>query len=247
VKLLAEIPTKHLEEFSPLFDGDFALAHLVLEDKHYAEFYANQAKLGRLVIMDNSMHELPAPLSVGELLAAADIIKPSFVIPPDKLGDPKFNMDQFELCRKENLRHGHRLAAVLCGSNSAERNMFYNNVRPYIDMLCLPFREPRLEWFQDLVTSQPKYQSWPAHLHLLGVSSLEELEVFNHFLDTISWPRCTRSVDTNKMLKWGQKNTRMNKLPDVRSGTKLDFKATLDVSQKLDSFFNIAYMRRYLD
>src|SRR5262245_55980408 len=152
MKLLAEVPLKHMKDFAPLLDGEFALAHLVLSDKVYEEFHREQAKAGRLVILDHSMHELPAPLSVPEILEAAKRIKPSFVIPPDKLGDAKFTFTQFMLMQRENLPHGFRLAAVMCGENSAERASFFMNVRQYCDMLCFPFREPRLTWFQELRT-----------------------------------------------------------------------------------------------
>lgn len=246
MRLMAEIPTKHLAEFSPLMSGDFALAHLVLEDKTYEEFYREQSKKGRMVILDNSMHELPASLSCGEILEAADRIKPSFVIPPDKLGDVKFTYDQFEIFRKENLRHGHRLAGVLCGSNAAERAMYYQNIRAYVDMVCLPYREPRLEWFQELVQSLPKHVTWPPYIHLLGVSTLDELTVFNAVLDTVGWPRERRSVDTNKMVKWGLKNKRMDKLESLRGAGQLDFNVELDLSQKLDTLYNIAYMHKFL-
>jgi hypothetical protein len=244
---MAEIPTRHLSELSPLLDGDFALAHLVLENKDYAEFYLEQSKRGRMVILDNSMHELPASLSVGEILEAADRIKPSFVIPPDKLGDVKFTYDQFDLFRKQNLRHGHRLAAVLCGSNPAERAMYYQNVRQYIDMVCLPFREPRLDWFLELLRAMPRHATWPPFIHLLGVNTLDELTVFCQVLDQAGWPRANRSVDTNKMVKWGLKNKRMDKLESVRGAGALDFNTELDVSQKLDTLYNIAYIRKFLN
>lgn len=247
MRLMAEIPTRHLAEFSPLMDGDFALAHLVLENKQYEEFYREQSKAGRLVILDNSMHELPAPLSAGEILEAANRIKPSFVIPPDKLGDVKFTYGQFEITRKENLRHGHRLAVVLCGSNSAERNMFYQNTRQYVDMVCLPYREPRLEWFQELVGSTPKHVPWPPFIHLLGVSTLDELHVFNQVLDLMHWPRQNRSCDTNKMVKWGLKNKTINALESLRGAGPLDFNCELDLSQKLTTLWNIAYIRKFLN
>jgi hypothetical protein len=246
VKLSAEIPTKHLEELSPLMDADFSLAHLILEDKIYAEFYLQQAKAGRMVIMDNSMHELPASLSVGEILEAADRTKPSFVIPPDKLGDVKFTYDQFEILRKQNLRHGHRLAAVLCGSNSAERSMFFTNVRAYIDMICFPYREPRLTWFDELLTAIPKHAGWPPYIHLLGVNTLDELSVWNSKLDLVGWPRNGRSVDTNKMVKWGLKNKRLNALDSLRGAGPLDFKTEMDLSQRLDTIYNTAYIRKFL-
>jgi hypothetical protein len=246
VRLTAEFPTAHLAELSALTDGDFALAHLVLEDKAYAQFYKDQGRKGRMVILDNSMHELPESLSIGEILEAADRISPSFVIPPDKLGDVTFNYTQFELFRKANLTKGHRLAAVMCGSNAAERSMYFTNIRTYIDMLCFPYREPRYDWFIELQMTIPKHVAWPPYLHLLGVSSLEELTVWNAYLDKVEWPRKRRSVDTNKMVKWGMKNKRLDKMDSLRGAGPLDFSAKLDVSQQLDTIHNIAYIRKFL-
>lgn len=246
MRLLAEVPIKHMTEFAPLFDGEFALAHLVLEDKTYAEHMREQSKRGRMVILDNSMHELPAPLSVPEILEAAERIKPSFVIPPDKIGDVTFTYDQFEIMRKANLAHGFKLAAVMCGSNAAERATFFMNVSQHISMLCFPFREPRWEWMQELLGTVPKHRAWPAHIHLLGVSTLEELRLWNHTLDLVSWPHVRRSVDTNKMLKHGIANKRMSHLENVRTGTRLDFRAELTREQKEHTFFNIAYIRKFL-
>lgn len=246
MRLLAEVPTKHMAEFTALFDGEFALAHLVLSDKTYADYMLTQSKFGRLVILDNSMHELPAPLSVPEILEAADRIKPSFVIPPDKLGDVTFTYEQFEIMRKANLAKGHKLAAVMCGSNAAERATYYMNVRQYIGMICFPFREPRWEWMQELVRSVPKHSPWPPYIHLLGVSELAELQIWNHTLDGLGWPHSRRSVDTNKMLKHGIAGHRMNTMDSVRNGKKLDFGAELTREQKEHTFFNIAYIRKFL-
>lgn len=246
MRLTMEIPTKHLEELSPLCDGDFALAHLVLQDEHYAEFYASQSKKGRLVVLDNSMHELKNPLSVPEILSAAERIRPSFVVAPDKLGDPKFTYDQFQLMVSENRKHGFRLAVVLCGTNTAERSQFFMDTRQYADMLCLPFREPRLDWLSELLRAVPKHVAWPPFIHLLGVNELIEIPLINNLLDVAGWPRDRRSVDTAKPWKWALKGKRLSDLDSVRGAGMWDHTKELGVDAKSRAFYNIAYLRTFL-
>lgn len=88
MKLSLEIPTAYLRDFTPLTDLDFALAHKVLENQEYANFYLDRAK-GRELILDNSMHEIGKPLSVAELEEAAKRCNADYVIAPDQLGEPE--------------------------------------------------------------------------------------------------------------------------------------------------------------
>src|SRR5690242_8773778 len=99
MKLAMEIPQAHLEEFSRLTDVDFVLAHLVLTNKEYAEFYQDRSKAGRRVVLDNGMHETGKPLTVPELIEACRRVHPSVVIPPDEIGNAKFTYDGFEQMR----------------------------------------------------------------------------------------------------------------------------------------------------
>jgi hypothetical protein len=88
------VPTGNLDL---IFDDQYhmALAHLVGEDKQYTAFYANQARMGRWVLMDNGVVETGVPLPFDELLARAGLIGATEVVLPDKIGD-----------RRETLRLG---------------------------------------------------------------------------------------------------------------------------------------------
>src|SRR5262245_1236135 len=44
IRYSMEIPTSRLTDWSPLCDLDFVLAHKVLEDKSYADFFANRPR-----------------------------------------------------------------------------------------------------------------------------------------------------------------------------------------------------------
>ena len=84
IKLSFECPVKHLDEYAPHMDYDFALAHLVMESDEYREYYLKQSKK-RLVILDNSMFELGHPLSSKEIADCAKQINAHEVVAPDYL------------------------------------------------------------------------------------------------------------------------------------------------------------------
>jgi hypothetical protein len=247
MKLYAEIPKFWLKTLSPLFDGDFALAQLVLEDTVYADFYAGQSASGRFVILDNGFHELGHPLSPAELTRAADLIHPSVVIAPDKLGDYRFTLDSvFEM--RDILPQQYDIGAVLCGVSPAERADFFMKSNKVCKMLCLPFRENRFEWFCDLMEKIPKYIQWPPRLHLLGVNELWELKAFRDKFEEEGIPSRRVSVDTSKMIKFGilhqRLSTEMNSLRGTGRLSELEKKA--DSTCMTDVLYNIAFLRKYL-
>jgi hypothetical protein len=243
---MMEIPKFWLDTLSPLCDGDFAIAHYVLEDEYYANFYRRQSELGRLVILDNGFHELGHPLSVPELVAAADRIKPSVVIAPDRLGDYRFGLDAFE-----ELRHvlpaEYGVGAVLTGVSPAERAEFFMKTMKHCKMLCLPFREPRFEWFSDLLLKIPKYIQWPPRIHLLGVNELWELQAFRNLFDEMGIESKRTSVDTSKAIKFGVAGKRINEKLQLRGLGKLgDVEKKAASTHLADVTYNIAYLRKFL-
>lgn len=245
MKLAMEIPTAHLAQLSELTDVDFALAHLVLENKVYAEFYREQRKQGRRVLMDNSMHELNGvPLSVGELLEAARVINPNVIIPPDKLGDMQFTYAAFHNMRKHP---GCRWdpALVIQGKTYEERIQHFMDGRKYSQTVCFPFREPRLEWFTQLRRGVPHTVAWPTFLHLFGVNDLRELTEWSFVLEQSGWPAAMVCVDTAKPVKWGMQEHRFKENQNLRGGGLLDHKAEMTEAQLAATVYNIAFTRRY--
>jgi hypothetical protein len=59
------------------------LAHLVLADDKYAEYYRNRRSEKEYVILDNSAYEFERSLSVEELMEASKKIQPSEFVLPD--------------------------------------------------------------------------------------------------------------------------------------------------------------------
>jgi len=245
MRLALEIPLTHLEEFSKVTDVDFALAHMVLNDKVYAEFYSEQRKRQRRVILDNGMHELGKPLSVGEIIEAARRINPSVVCPPDKLGDAAFTYAGFDELRK----HASCIwdpMLIIQGETFADRIALFNHGRNHSNTLALPFREPRTTWLKELVAATPKQIAWPRHLHLFGVNELNELNWFSRFCEGLHWDAAALTVDTGKPIKWAVARKRMDEVGSLRGGGPLDHTAKLTIEQRLTALFNIAYMRRHM-
>jgi hypothetical protein len=72
--------------------GDYhlLLAHIVLSDpKGWADYYQDKRRRDpdTVVILDNSLIELGAPLAPEALAEATSIVQPDFLVMPDKLGD----------------------------------------------------------------------------------------------------------------------------------------------------------------
>lgn len=235
------------EALTPTLDFDFALAHLVLEHKDYAEHYAESAKRGRIVLLDNSMHENGHSLSVVELAEACKRIEPSFVIAPDRIGDMKFTYEGFKALRDELPRRFLRTKLAICiqGESHEQRCALFEATAKHASMICFPFREPRLHWFEQLASSIPQYVRWPPYLHLLGISSLEELVRWNSRLDALQWPRHRTSVDSNKPLRFAYNGTRMSETLELRGATWPKEMAWLPDVERT-ALFNIAFTRRFL-
>jgi hypothetical protein len=223
IGLAMEIPTDFLDSWTPLTDFDFVLAHRVLEDVAYRRFYAKRPS-GRECILDNSMHELGHPLPVASLLEAAVAIRADFVIPPDRLGEAAWNLEQFRRCAWEFRDTPIGVASVLCGATPALRETYMWHTRS-APMICLPFREPRLQWFFD----SPRNIHLFERVHLLGVNELDELRRFA----TLS-ARSTRTrwtVDTAKPIKWGLEGALLESLTSLRNAPT-GSKELLDLRQR---------------
>jgi hypothetical protein len=244
IKLGLEIPDSVLSLVSPLCDYDFALAHRVLENESYRAFYSAQRRSGRFVLMDNSFHELGHPLSVGELFQAAKLINPSVLVAPDKLGEGDWTYQQFVQLAKDPRSRDYVLAATICGDTPEARSMYLANVRHLgARMYCFPFKEPRLQWYVDLVSMNPWLAEQP--IHLFGGNDFDEHMAW---VDTLLRWRHTGPVtlDTSKPIKvamLGQKlqvGTRMHGLGPLDHDAQINFQTLTNI------YFNIAFFRRYL-
>ena len=242
IELAMEMPRSLLNDLSPLCDFEFCLAQET-DNEEYVDFYKNATeKIGRPCIMDNGFHELGRPLSVLELFAAANKVNPTYVIAPDMLDDLKWTFAEWKKCVHVFRDSAVKVAPVLVDAPELDQKSFILNVEG--DMLCLPFRRPRLDWYK---FHRGEIRKKFTHLHLLGINTLQELEEFSQlgYEDGLQL-----SVDTAKPVKWGLLQQRLLNLESIRHApihsSGLIGVENVSQEQMGTICWNIAYLRRYL-
>jgi hypothetical protein len=200
-----EMPTSLLGTLSPLTDLDFILAHRVLSEKAYAEWFSLPRHPKTEAILDNSMHEVGEPLMPHDLVEAAAIVKPTYVVAPDRMGETVWNKEQ--LNKLERLAAGKfKLAVVVTGKTVAERKWFHYATSA-ADLVCYPYREARrFEWFLE-------HPPIGRRIHLLGVSELPELK---RWVDASEREGFVTTVDTGKPIKMGYLGKELEKVASLR-------------------------------
>jgi hypothetical protein len=83
IKISHEVPFCLLEKSREFNDYDYCLPHLMDESEEYRNFFYESKKMGRYIVMDNSLHELGEAYNTERLLYWIDEIKPNEFIVPD--------------------------------------------------------------------------------------------------------------------------------------------------------------------
>jgi hypothetical protein len=243
------VPRQLHDQLANLQDLHFAL---VTQDETpgYAEWYSARRDKAQQVILDNGMHENKGkPRTVPELVEACKLFRPNYVVAPDWMGDAKRTFAAFNEMRR-NRPNGSGIAVVVQGKDPIERFEFFDGVRLHADMLCLPYRMPRLDWMKELIARAPKHIKWPPRIHLLGVSTMQELGQWHRLMYEHNIPEDSVSVDTTKPIKWGLALKRMDELDSLRDGPgwpQVPLKDEEITPEQLACiYYNIAYLRRAL-
>ncbi len=201
LQLALECPTYLLKDIQPLADFDWILTHLVLQDDDYAKFYRSSK---RLKVLDNSVNELLEPCSLGKMEEAEELLGGvDLVVPPDFLGDSLATRG--ELYKACNLWTRDRILPVVQGDSLASvlecfehiRELGFDRVAVPYDIICKrtdsleTMAKGRLEVVNKIISIVPV----DFQIHLLGMTTLEELERHNK-----GW---VKSVDTGVPIVYG--------------------------------------------
>jgi len=246
VRLALECPANLLEEVQPLGDFDFILAHLVLGDSSYADYYRRST---RLKILDNSTNELLRPCTLDEIGKADSLVGPcDFIVAPDFLWDSKATIEalpqtvaRFRFDRVIPVVQGDSLEETL-GCASYYWSLGFRRMAVPYSLLTKP---------TDSVGSMAKARgqvvfrlefkfSLELRLHLLGMTTLEELHKYRS-------SRVVESVDTGSPVLHGLRNLRFGRdqLLEKSLPTLNQMPTKYGSDQVQDVFYNIAYLRRF--
>ena len=83
IKISHEVPFCLLKQSRDFNDYDYCLPHLMDENEEYRNFFYESKKMGRYIVMDNSLHELGEAYNTERLLYWIDEIEPNEFIVPD--------------------------------------------------------------------------------------------------------------------------------------------------------------------
>ena len=89
-------PTQYLDRYASRSDIHMSLAHLVLDDDKYANFYRAEGEAGKFIIMDNSAFELEEQgrgVAVDSIIEAAKKVGADEIVVPDILFDAEATID----------------------------------------------------------------------------------------------------------------------------------------------------------
>lgn len=251
MKLALECPTSMLKDIQPLADFDWILAHLVLADKEYAEYYK---KSRRFKVLDNSCNELLEPLDFGDILEAMDRIDlgtGGLVVAPDYLGSYKRTFDG--MVRALGVLGTDSLLPVVQGSNLDEvlnllkelLDVGFNRVAVPYDILSsredssVRMANRRLQVVNSIINKVPI----GFEIHLLGMTTIEELTGHNK-----GW---VKSIDTGVPVLLGMKGYAVDRsLVDKSKPTMDQMEAVTSVDPEYSKqmiYYNIAYLRKVLN
>lgn len=191
IKFYTEIPTRHLDELSPVVDGHFVIASECLKDPDYFDWYKN---CDQRMILDNGMFEEGHPLSPEELYKVADQIRPEIVFAPDQVGDMVHTCSMtrtfIEMCAERNAPW--KVGVIPQGRDPWEVVMCHNYMASTMDFegpIGISFLNDRREIIR-MLNAHGYWTKRP--YHFLGLYDTEEIQ---------HWPGCVTSMDTIKPFK----------------------------------------------
>lgn len=143
-------PVQHLKDFSVKGSFDFALCHVLKEERLlgketvYRDYFRSQSLAGRTVFLDNGAHENSC-VDVFTLCACANDIRATHVIAPDKVGDYeetyRLTEEFLSFLQTQDLDFKFQVIGVAQGSTFQEWMDCYEYLltNPMIDVIAIPY------------------------------------------------------------------------------------------------------------
>ncbi len=212
-----------LEHISNLGDIEFCLAPYCLKYPEYKEYFVNQRKKGRYVILDNGIAE-NILISTEDMINLAIEMKVNEIIIPDKIGDCKHTQLQRQAILKKYydvLCKNHiKIQSVIQGKTLYEylQEVLTLEEDKRIDVIGIPFR---IEYTNFNNTTKEENHMFNRLMFLYFVSIRKPIHLLGNNLpiELILVPSYVRSCDSKLMARYGF-NNQVLKIDDIEKPRK---------------------------
>ena len=120
IKISHEVPFCLLTKSREFNDYDYCLPHLMDENEEYRNFFYESKKMGRYIVMDNSLHELGEAYDSKRLMHWVNEIEPNEFIVPDVWEDYAASIKNAKLWSYPQLPANTTKVAVVQAKNIDE-------------------------------------------------------------------------------------------------------------------------------
>lgn len=148
IKISHECPICLLEHSRSFNDYCYALVHLFDEYPDYKQFFYDSVKLGRTVLLDNSIFELEEAFNSDLFAKAVDDLRPTEYIIPDVLDDAESTIQNFKTFVEKYDLPGIKIGVVQ-GKTYSEFKECYQFMSVHADKIAISFNT---KVFEDIMT-----------------------------------------------------------------------------------------------
>lgn len=214
MKIAHEAPISIFRMVRDKTDYDYALLHLFKEQPEYLKLFQESSKMGREILLDNSLFELGDAMTSDALAEGIELIKPTWYVVPDALNDLHTTVSRWEQWEKDYGKKYKGSIGVVQGSTWDEFKECYKFMAAKADKvaitgLLVPFFDnygPIVDSFNNkwmgrthIIREMMREGIWNFDIphHILGATNPIE------FADPIYTLKCFDSVDTSSPVMAG--------------------------------------------
>lgn len=150
-----EAPLSIFDTVQEITDYDYALVHLFEENEQYWQKFKQARRIGREIILDNSIFELGEAFSADKFYPWIEKLLPTWYIIPDKLEDAEVTVNNVK-----NWQHiaGCKTIGVVQGKTYEEMVWCYKEIEPLVDKVAISFD-------YSFLVDEDKYGRLPTKFH----------------------------------------------------------------------------------
>lgn len=137
LKIAHEAPISVFQTVRSLTDYDYALLHLFKEQPEYLKNFQESSKMGREILLDNSLFELGDAMTSDVLAEGIELCKPTWYVVPDCLNDTNTTISRWEHWEKDYGKKYKGAIGVVQGSTWQEYKECYKFMAAKADKIAI--------------------------------------------------------------------------------------------------------------